>query len=383
MVSEAFTDSAVWRTAGGDNARRGLFPRAVQIRPRPVRRLPAAGAVQASVVFDAQGTAFVADMAGAVQAFAPGGKRRWLVRLPGGISATPVVHPVRPRLLVGTHAGWVYALDTATGATVWKTEVPTKSDPRILSDLLCLPQADGVVLSSWGGRFLVLDATSGATKFSWDAGISPYAAASADQDGNLYCLRAVWERGVELVRITLTGDEAVLHGAAEGKRGARRTLVAAAPLLDESRARLYFVVNQDEGSLLCAWSLKTAALLWSQPLPGAVQATPTLRHDGAVLLADLRGSLHALHPDGTRLFRYDAGCDYFLAGSVCEAGGASFLGDPLGRLHVVGPQGKGKPVFEAGRSLQARPSFAPDGTLHLPATDRTVWVFPAKPLAQA
>jgi len=323
--------------------------------------------------------AFVADMAGAVQAFSSSGKLRWRVRLSGGVSATPVVHPTKPHLFVGTHAGWVYALDTATGATLWRTEVPTQSDPRILSDLLYLPQADVVVLSSWGGRFHALDASSGAERFSWDAGISPYAAAAADREANLYCLRAVSNQGVELVRVTSNGEETLLHRAPEAKRGARRTLVSAAPVLDEPRGVRYFVINRDQGSLLHAGSLKAGSLLWSHPLPNAVQGTPALRHDGVILLADLGGSLHAIGPDGTSRFRYVSGCEYLLAGGVCEAGGTCFVGDPLGALHAINGQGDGNTVFEAKRSIQARPSFGPDGSLHVPATDQTVYVFPARP----
>jgi outer membrane protein assembly factor BamB len=360
-----------------------LFVRAVQIKPRPARRLPAEGAIQAAVVFDEQGTAFVADMVGAVQGFSSSGKLRWRVKLSGGVSATPAVHPAKPQMFVGTHAGWVYALDTATGATLWRKEVPTKSDPRILSDLLYLPQADAVVLSSWGGRFHALDAGSGAERFSWDAGISPYAAAAADQEGNLYCLRAVWNQGVELVRVTSKGEETLRHPAPEEKRGARRTLVSAAPVLDERSGVAYFVINRDQGSRLHAWSLKSSSLLWTHPLPNAVQGTPALRHDGVILLADLGGSLHAIGPDGTPRFRYASGCEYLLAGGVCEAGGTCFIGDPVGVLHAINGQGAGHTVFEAKRSIQARPSFATDGSLYLPATDRTVYVFPARPGARS
>lgn len=383
MAAHPINEAALWRTAGGDNARRGLFAHPVQIGSRRAHALSAEGAIQASVVFDEQGTAFVADMAGAVQAFASSGTLRWRVKLSGGVSATPAVHPAKPHLFVGTHAGSVYALDTATGAVLWRKEVPTKNDPRILSDLLYLPQADAVVLSSWGGRFHALDAGSGAERFSWDAGISPYAAAASDKEGNLYSLRAVWNQGVELVRVTSRGEEAVLYRAAEEKRGTRRTLVAAAPTLNEDRGVAYFIVNRDQGGVLHAWSLKSSSLLWHHPLPNAVQGTPALRHDGVILLADLGGSLHAIGPDGTPRFRYSSGCDYLLAGGVCEAGGTCFMGDPVGVLHAINGQGAGKKIFEARRSIQGRLSFGLDGSLYVPATDRTVSVFPAKPGAKS
>lgn len=376
MTAQQITDeAAIWRTAGGDGTRRGLFGGAVRIRPHRARRLTAQAAIQASVVFDEEGRAFVADLAGGVQAFSAQGELLWRVKLHGGISATPAVHPAKPQVFLGTHRGWVYALATAQGATLWKKEIPTRSDPRILSDLLYLPQADAVVMSSWGGRFHALEAASGLERFSWEAGLSPYAAASAGRDGHLYCLRAVASQGVELVRVTSQGEETILHRLTEEKRGARRTLVAAAPVLDEARGVAYFVINRDQGSLLHAWSLPSNTLLWSLPLPNSVQATPALRKDGTILLADLAGFVQAIGPEGAARFRYASGCEYLLAGGVCEAGGTCFMGDPLGVLHVIDAQGRGRAVFEAKRAIQARPAFGPDGRLYVPSNERTVYGF--------
>lgn len=370
--------SLVWRTAGGNPTRCGLFNHEVHHQPHPTRRLQVQGAVQAAVVFCSEGAAIVADMAGVVHAFSAKGKLSWRAKLPGGISATPAVHGVKPHVFIGTHTGWVYALDTQHGETLWQQRIATKADPRILSDLLYLPQADAIVLNSWGGRFRALDAASGTERFSWDAGISPYSAAAADRNGVSYCLRAVPNRGVEFVRLTSKGEETVLHRTPEGKRGARRTMVAATPILDEERAVAYCVINQDSGSFVRAWSLASGTLLWSHPLANSVQATPTLRRDGTILVADLAGFVHAIGPDGSARFRYASGCEYLLAGGVCEASGTAYFGDPLGVLHVIDKQGVGKAVFEAKRAIQARPSFGADGSLYLPSSDRVVYVFDSK-----
>lgn len=367
----------IWHTAGGDNSRRGLFGGATKIRKRPNMRLQARGAIQASVVFDHQGTAFVADMAGWVQAFSGAGKLRWRTQLLGAVSATPAVHATDLTLFVGTHAGSVYALDTATGATRWRKEVPTRSDPRILSDLLFHSQAGFVVLSSWGGRFIALSAASGAERFSWDAGISPGAAVAEDRAGVLYSLRAVNEKGVQLVRVTATGEETVLHAEAESSRGARRALVMAAPVVDDASDTVYCVFNGDKEGALCALSLKSESMLWRTPLPAAVQATPGLRSDGSVVVADLAGSLLTVSPDGGVRSRYVSGCEYLVAGAVSDARGACYVGDPVGNLHAVASEGTGRTVFEAKRAIQARPSFDASGRLYLPSTDRTVYVFPS------
>ena len=368
-------EGRIWRAAGGDATRRGLFPEKVQLEPDPPRKLLASGAVQAAAVFDESGRAFVADMTGVVQAFSAAGELLWRVELPGGISATPAVHPTKPRLFVGTHTGFVCALHTEKGARTWSTQLPTKADPRILSDFLCLPESDVVVLNSWGGRFQALDAGSGKERFGWEAGISPYSAASAASDESIYSMRVTDKRGVEFVRVTSDGAETVLNQTPAGKRGPRRTMVAAAPVLDEERGVVYFIVNRDHGSVLRAWSLRTSAVLWSLALPNAVRATPAVRSDGVILAPDLAGFVQAAGSEGALRFRCASGSDYLLAGAASEAGGTSFLGDPIGVVHSIDERGSAREIFEAPRAIQARLSFDPEGNMYVPSTDHRVYVF--------
>ncbi len=365
----------VWTTAGGANSRRGVFRGNVEIAAKPARALVALGSVQASVVFDANDRTFVADMAGGVQAFTHGGRLLWQKRLEGGISATPAVHTDGGMLFAGTHAGWVYALDASSGSVAWRTEIPTKADARILSDLLFVPRRGAIVLSSWGGRFVALDRATGKEQQSWDAGISPCAAAAADGDENIYCLRAAWKAGVQFVRIGIDGKEAILHQQPENEAPANRALVACAPVLDQERKVVYFVANADRSGTLRAWSLERGQEIWSRHFPAAVGATPAVALDGVITVADRGGFVHAVAPDGSLTYRYASGSDYFLAGGVCDRSGTVFVADSLGVVHVIGANGVGRPIFELPRSVQARPSFDLRGNLYVPAMDRHVYIF--------
>ena len=371
MKAPSAGDPSVWRTAGGDNARRGWFPGAVRWHGRASKHCPALGAVQASAIFDAAGTAFVADMAGSVQAFATKGRRRWQIRLQGGVSATPVLDPSDSMLFVATHTGDVVAVEAATGVIRWRRAIPTRKDPRILSDLLLLPRSNRIVLSSWGGRFFALDAATGEPRHDWDAGISPQSAAAADLEENVYTVRAVSGRGTELVRVGVDGQEAVLHREPEDSRGAGRALVAAAPVVDANRGTLYWVVSRERAGQLLAWSLARGALGWRRELAAPVQAALTLLTDGTVIVGDMAGHVHAFDPEGTRRFERALDCDYLLAGGVSAgADGLPFvIGDPVGVVREVDVQGSMKRLFEATRSIQARPSVDPAGHLHVPCTD--------------
>lgn len=366
----------VWTCAGGGPARTGLYPLPVRLKAKPVRTLRTRGAVQAAVVFDENGRAFVADMAGSLQSFEADGTPRWEQRLDGAISATPTVDPVNGRVFAGTHAGWVCALAAADGAVLWKRPLPTTSDPRITADLLYLPRARQVVVSSWGGRFHALEADSGRSVQDWEAGLYPSAGAAADVEETLYCLRVTRGAGVTLVRRSPDGRETELHREPEGPRGAARIPVTAAPVVDTARGRVWFVANDGRAATLLLWSVAAGGLAGRWTLPCGVQAAPALAPDGAVWVADLAGTLHRFAAETPpREVRYITGAEYLLAAPGSEAGGRCLVGDPLGRLHEVGPDGRGRVLFAAPRAFQAAPGFDPAGNLYLPATDRRVYVF--------
>ncbi len=375
MTTQPRDPSQLWTVAGGGPGRRGLWGGRVHLEPEPIRRLPARGAVQASVVFDAEDRVLVADMAGWIQAFSSEGRPLWQRPLEGAVSASPAVDAAKGRVYVGTHLGWVYALSTADGAVLWRQRLPTQSDARIVADLLFLPLAQTVVMSSWGGRYHALEAETGAPERSWDAGISPQAGASADDSGTLYFNRAVRGEGVACVRLAGDGTETVLHRQPEGQRGAGRMLTSASPLVDDTRSVVYFCVNGDLETRVRAWSLREESLLWSREVARFTVATPALCEDGAVVLAGLDGGLRAFDASGTPRFSYATGAEYLLAGPVGDAEGNVFLGDPLGRVHAVDRAGAGRVLFEAPRSIQARPAFDRHGHLHVGCTDRTVIVF--------
>jgi len=353
-----------------------LFTAAAHPDPGRHSQIPASGALHASVVFDPAGTAYVADMAGGIRAIAPDGRARWERRLTGGVSATPALDCTTGRLFVATVAGAVYCLDAGSGDVVWQRAIPTASDPRILSDLLFA--GDRVVLSSWGGRFHALDGTTGKSQFDWNAGISPRSAVSCDSSGTIYSARAVHERGVELVATDSSGAEKVLFVEPEDDRGARRTLVAAAPVLEERRSRIYFVANRGRGARLHAWSIREGSLLWTRELEASVQATPALTAEGHVIVCDLSGCVSRFTPGGEAVCRHDLRCDYLLAGAVCPGTEDIIVADPLGYVHRIDPTGRAARWLDARRSFQARPSFSPSGALYAACTDGAVHVVAAE-----
>lgn len=367
----------IWSHAGGSVGRTGLWPHSGELDSHPTRALELGAGIQAAVVFDARQRAFVSDMVGVVRGFDQAGRKLWQQTLDGAVSATPAVDLTHGQLFVGTQAGSLYSLKNDDGTVLWQTRLPSDSDPRIVADLLFVSEPDRVVTSSWGGKFHAMDAASGATLHTWNAGISPRAAASADLKNNIYGLRAVWDEGVSLVRVASDGHETVLYRMPEGGRRANRAVVAAAPVIDDTRRLLYFITNGDRSGMVHAWDLAIDKLIWSADFDRAIVATPALRPDGMLVVADMTGSLSGVQ-SGEIQFRYHTGCEYVLAGPVCDGSCRTYLGDPAGLLHRVDAGGKGNTFFEARRSLQARPSWSPDGDLYLPTMDGRVQVFEAR-----
>lgn len=362
-----------WSVSGGDNSRRGQGGTKAVIGSKPRLKLKTRGAIHASPVFDEAGRCLVADMAGWVQAFAPDGRQAWQVQLDSAISSTPAVGLKQGRLFAGTHRGSVYALETSSGATLWRKTVPSKTDPRILSDILHLERSQLVVLSSWGGQFVALDAESGQERFTWAAGVYPSSAAAADAQENVYCIRAVDDRGVECVRVDTAGKEQVLHREPADDRGVRRALVAAGPIIDAAQDLVCFVLNRKKSAELLGIS-RSGEVRWRRNVPFTVQAVPTLQRDGSFLLTDLAGAVLGFGPEGGLALRHETGCEYLLGAAVANADGAAYLGDPWGRIHQVDPDGTVRILFEAPRSIQGRPSFDSAGRLYVPCTDRSVYV---------
>ncbi len=333
------------------------------------------GAIQASVLFDQVGRACVADMSGCLRAFSEKGTIDWTLQIDAPVSATGAMDEKGGRLFVGTHSGSVYAIQSANGNVLWRKSLPSKSDPRILSNLLYLPRQDLVVLSSWGGSFVALQAVSGETQASWDAGFYPQCGTTADDSEALYFLRSLKDQGCQCASRSPKGEEQILFHEPEPPEGARRVATTAETVLDTARQRAFFLTNGNRRSVLHCWDLGQAKELWTKTLDRFVLATPTLGAGGSLYVTDLTGTLNSFSESGELRFQYSAGCDYLLAGSVCDSQGTNYFGDPLGRVHFVDGEGKGKVVFEARRAVQARPSFDLRGNLCVPCTDRHVYVF--------
>lgn len=355
--------------AGGGGARLNRWFGSEAPAGRPEGVLPVRGTVKSTPVTGADGSVYVAGADGRVRSFDTDGRLRWEQELAGGVKAAPALDDSGQRLFVGTVRGEVVALSAGTGELCWRAVLPTESDPRILSDLLWVPGGtDGWLwVSSWAGAFIELEAGEGRQRSRWSAGMFPQSAAAATEAGEVFFLRAVERRGVELVRVA-QGEAAVWDWVPEGARGARRTLVAAGPVVAAEQGVVVAAANRDRDARLVAVGLADGRCRWETALPACVGAPLAVGTDGAVYVADLAGQVSAIDPEGRLRWRTDTGCEYLLAGPVVDGAGNVWVGDPWGRLLQITPEGRCRAVHSWQCSIEAAAGFDPLGRLRIPVS---------------
>jgi len=220
------------------------------------------------------------------------------------------------RLFVATRDGVVRALDPATGAVAWKAE----RLPGALS------AAEGVLLvRGEDGTLTSLHPRTGAVRWTASTGVAGEMAAVVDGDRALVpgrglaaveldSGRALWAdlTGAATTAPPVSAGSRLLAGEADGTLRCRdratglslwvaRTgsALLAAPLVDESRRRLYLgttdkrilEIHLDDGKKGWAWRV------------GADVAHGGLRLPGQVLFASYDAVLYSLRPGGNLLWR--------------------------------------------------------------------------------
>lgn len=371
-----------WHTMGGGNNRQGLFSSTARANSAKgvSRRMKSSGSVSASPLCDGV-MIYVADMTGLAHAFDYTGDEIGRIQLSGSIQSSPALSLQDSYCFLATLQGEIYAVDTTSGDIVWQRRISARRDPRIISDILYLPNRRLVVTCSWGEKFVALNAKTGEVKHTWNAGYCPYAAASADVAENIYFLRSETDyddktpNGVRLVKKSLDNDEETsLYFAPEGaEKKVHECIQWAAPVIDETAKRVIFIINRNQEGTLYVLSVESGKMEFSHTFNRHIFATPAVSSNGTIFVSDLKGDVHAFNTDGEKRWQYQTGAEYLLSSPVCDVEETVWACDIEGKVHRIAPNGEGNVVFEAERSIQSRPAFTPEGRLLVPSMDGNVY----------
>lgn len=370
-----------WFTSGGNNQRSGIANVAVKIQSNQPKQIQAKGSVIASPVFDEKGTAYIADRAGTIQAVSPNLDLIWQKNFGEGFHASPVLNQDGSVLFTASVEGNVLAINTEDGSKLWKESIVENNDPRILGDLLYLPDKDVVITSSWQEQFFALQTKDGKVKQSWNAGMTPTTAAAANSIEDIFFVRADynWEKdppsGIRLMMIASdSNNEESIYFKKGTQLSGKEMWVTSAPVIDEERDRVYFITTVlDECKLHCV-SIAKKELLWEKSYSRQIQAEPCMQPNGTVAVGDMFGNVTGYDLEGNTVIEYKTGAAFIHAAPISDSESNVFVGDNEGGVHRIEPNGKGKKLFEAERSIEGRPSISPQGKLFIPCMDGSVYV---------
>jgi outer membrane protein assembly factor BamB len=370
-----------WHTSGGNNQRSGLAAVAVSYQSIQPKKIKTNGSVVASPVFDESGNACIADRAGTIQAVSPSLEVIWKKETGEGFHASPALNEEGTVLFAASVQGNVFAINTKNADVIWKESIVDKNDPRILADILYVTESDVVITSSWQEKFFALQAKDGKVKQTWNAGLTSTTSASANTNEDIFFVRSdyTWEKeppnGIRLMMILKKNGEEESIGFQKGTlHSGKEIWSTSAPVIDEVNSRVYYITTVLEECKLHCISVSKKELLWDKTFTRQIQAAPCIKPDGTVVIGDMFGNVTGYDLEGKTIMEYKTGAAFIHAAPVCDADGVVFVGDNEGGVHRIMPNGKGKKLFEAERSIEGRPSISPQGKLFMPCMDGNVYV---------
>lgn len=218
-----------------------------------------------------------------------------------GFDTSPVV--ADGTVYAGAHNGTFYAVNTTTGDVAW-----TKDGSFTTETGRAASVTGGVVFAADGSSLVAMDASSGATEWTFDTG-APIESAPAVVDGTVY--------------VGSNDDRVYAIDGADGSKVWEYTTggsVKSGPAVADGRV---YVGSSDNA--VYALDAATGAKHWSTPTGGDVVSTPTVA-DGTVYVGSDDQTLYALDASsGVEQWHYDRASGLFTS-SVAVADGTVYAG---------------------------------------------------------
>lgn len=291
---------------------------------RVLREFRTGGEVRSAPLVDqARGTVYFGSADGWLCALSRDGADRWRFDAGSAIYGSPAL--VGERVVFGTAAGEVIALDAATGALAWRSDAP-----EYAIEVAPCGGAEGVYVGAWDHYAYALELADGALRWRHPSAgsdregfvawyYSPADCAPAFAGGNVFFADRAY-------RLTV-------FDAATGER-----------LLDEEKAAAvagsadgrFVYVRHSDGRV----SKRSAdgSVVWLAEVPTGAVATPPVASGGIVWVISDRGMLSALDDaTGTLLGQGRVTRDLFAFAAPAFDGRRVYIADMAGRLTAFTP----------------------------------------------
>lgn len=349
----------------GDRARRGRSSHPIPTSAPKIRwRYQASRPIFSSPAVDGAGNVYVGTLAGDMVSIDPRGKTRWRRPVGGRVFASPTL--ADNRVVVGTDADELLALDPTTGRVVWRFALgPCATGPGLGPDTVRC-DADTSPLAGPNGTIYVggdaLYALTPAGKLGWraDLGGHLFSSPAMDSAGTLYVGTQAntvvaldpagskrWEftgKGDFDATPALVDDSTLVIGCDDGTlyaldtaSGAQRWAVRTWQPIRSSAAvdpaRNAVLVGTDRGHLL-AVDVATGQVRWRYAAGGAIRSSPVVDEQGNLVFGAQDDHVHALDSTGKLLWKVHLGGDVDSSVAVAP-GGRLYVGADDGGLYAL------------------------------------------------
>ena len=301
--------------------------------------------IDSSPTVDGSGDIYIGNDSALISRYNSNGTRVWFNTLDSNIEGKPFVSEATGRVYVVTDNGTLYALRRDTGAVVWTSDIgPTvgsfdyTSSPVAVYDSALAPGENLIYVGSQDDSlYVVRDAGASAVlvrQFSLPSGsirstpainpVNGYVYFGSD-DNNLWGVPAngtttgAWAVG--------TGGDVVSSPAVTGDG---RTVY-----VGSNNGRLYIIALNADGSINNTQTYPPSG----DSAIGAIQSSPTIADDGAVIFGSDDGHLYALNPDRTLRWKYPAVGSIGAVRSKPAIGpdGIIYFSTEDGRMYAIDP----------------------------------------------
>jgi outer membrane protein assembly factor BamB len=301
--------------------------------------------IDSSPAVDSSGDIYIGNDSALISRYNSNGTRVWFNTLDSNIEGKPFVSEATSRVYVVTDNGTLYSLRRDTGAVVWFYDIGPSagsfdyaSSPVAAYDTALAPGENLIYVGSQDDSlYVVRDAGASAAlvrQFSLPSGpirstpainpVNGYVYFGSD-DNNLWGVPAngtttsAWAVG--------TGGDVVSSPAVTGDG---RTVY-----VGSNNGRLYIIALNADGSINNTQTYPPSG----DSAIGAIQSSPTIASDGAIIFGSDDGHLYALNPDRTLRWKYPAVGSIGAVRSKPAIGpdGIIYFSTEDGRMYAIDP----------------------------------------------
>ncbi len=288
-------------------------------------------------------------------AAATDGTLRWAFNTTGIIVSSPTSSADGSRVYFGSEDGYLYAINSNTGALAWSryTSDWVDSSPAV--------GADGTIyVGSWSGRLHAYRA-DGLPKWNYLTGSSISSSPAVGSDGTIY----IGSSDFYLYALTSLGGLKWKYFAGDAVRGSP-SIGPDGTIYVSDDSDVLHAVNPDGTQ---QWEYQ--ATVPTNAVDAIGSTSPAIGLDGTIYVGFRDGKIHAFSPSGQQLWEY-ATDDAIESSVSLDTSGNLYFCSTDSNIYSLTSSGALRWAIATGTSLYSTPTIRADGSLIVGTSDNTI-----------